>query len=315
MDSTEVFIAIIIPLLVSISAWMLTYIVPFIIPRHLSDLLLLFFRFQNPSDPSEIRIYINQFLNYNDWKILTAKGMLLRIFEGKLEKFEKEEKKYWNRFQGTIEKIPLKNAIKNIEDTLNESSQTDMDPVQSRLRNYTRTQLNRWLKLYQTYSEKNPNATLWHFIEFKRKDLEFIFDIDPTPRPEGYSPAIKGKIPNTYEELKKKLSYLFLIESNGQWLNSDRSREASEENFLKEVGLEKPGYSNEKERSNIFNKILLNLNLNEEENKKVLSIALSDMEESMEIFKNIIKNCSDITPLKTRFLDKLKNMELKNIEK
>jgi hypothetical protein len=123
MDWTQIFIAIIIPLIVSGTFWMLTYIVPYIIPRQLSEIILFFRKLQNPTDPSEIRIYINQFLKYADWKMLTAKGILEQIFERKYSSFEEEENEYWEGLKDKVESIHIKKAIKEIEEELEELGQ------------------------------------------------------------------------------------------------------------------------------------------------------------------------------------------------
>ena len=58
MDWTQVFITIIIALIVS----SIVFIVPYVIPRPLAGIVLFFRKFQTSTDPSEIRMYINQYL-------------------------------------------------------------------------------------------------------------------------------------------------------------------------------------------------------------------------------------------------------------
>jgi hypothetical protein len=84
MDWIQAFITIIIALVVS----SIVFIVPYVIPRQLTGIILFFRKFQNPRDPSEISIYINQFLKFPDWKMLISKGILEQIFERKYNNFE-----------------------------------------------------------------------------------------------------------------------------------------------------------------------------------------------------------------------------------
>lgn len=322
MDWTQVSVAIIIPLIVSVIVWTLTYIIPYIFPRQLSKVLLtLFKKFQNPKDPNEIRVYVYQYLKYADWKMLTAKGVLEFIFEKKFINFESEEKEFWNYLKNQVESMPIEDAIKEIKNRLNELGQPVKIDGEVVYQGWEAVGLSRTLDWYQDIYEKNKNANIWYFKELSRNDLHKILNIDPTPNLEqGHPPAVfMGKeMPYrgyTSEELAKIIATkdMKLIEVDGSWNhnNSDDNVIPSPETFLKEIEFEKPVDTTKNEKYKIFNKILLNLNLNEEDNIKGLSIALSDMDDSMALFETIIKEGCDITPLKTRFLNKLRNIEEK----
>jgi hypothetical protein len=180
--------------------------------------------------------------------------------------------------------------------------------------------LSKYLEYYQDKYNENKNTRVWHFKELSREDVNKMLDIDDTPNPEqGFPPAvIMGKKMEfrayTSEEAGKILHMksIQLIETDGKWEQnniSDENKIPTPETFLMEVGLEKPIAITKNEKYKIFNNILLNFNLEEDDNKKGLSVALSDMDESMKMFDTIINECSDITPLKARFLNKLKNKE------
>lgn len=317
MDWTQVTLAIIIPLIVSVVAWTLTYILPYIIPRQFSDFILYFMKFQNPKDPNEIQIYINQYLEYVDWKMLTAKGMLDAIFEHKFEKFEIEEKEFWNELKNKIEIVPVKEGIRDIKNRLKELGQPKTINGELRYQGFEAVGLSRLLEFYQDVCRENEETNIWHFKELSKDELHRMLNIDVTPNIEqGQSPAVifgnempyrKYTTREVAEIMAKKNMQLF--EVNGKWTNesADKTEIASPESFLLETGLEKPVENTSNQKIKIFNKILLNLDLKEHDNIKGLSIALSDMEDSMAMFKTIIHDGSDITPLKTRFLNKLKN--------
>jgi hypothetical protein len=76
MDWTQILITVLVSLIVSGLVWILTYIVPFVYPRQISEKILFLTRTnENPIDPDEIRVYIHQYLNYDDWKMLTVKEL------------------------------------------------------------------------------------------------------------------------------------------------------------------------------------------------------------------------------------------------
>jgi len=316
MDWIQALITVIIALVVS----SIVFIIPYVIPRQLTGIILLFRKFQNSTDPSEISIYINQFLKYTDWKMLISKGILEQIFERKYNNFEEEEKKYWDELKDKVESVQIKDAIKGIQDELDELEQPIEKNGKIVYSGFHAVNLSRYLEYYQDKYKENKNTKVWHFKELSRDDVNKMLDIDDTPNPEQGFPAavIMGKKMEfrayTSEEAGKILHMksIQLIETDGKWEQnniSDENNIPTSETFLMEVGLEKPIEITENGKYKIFNNILLNFNLEEEDNKKGLSVALSNMDESMKMFDTIINECSDITPLKTRFLNKLKNKE------
>ena len=104
--------------------------------------------------------------------------------------------------------------------------------------------------------------------------------------------------------------YLFLrnkqfFEIDGKWVSLDNNLIPSSDSFLNKVGIEKPREISKTEKAKIFNHILLNFKLEKNVYRMGLSLALSDMDDSMMIFESIINNCTDITPLKWKILNKL----------
>ena len=113
------------------------------------------------------------------------------------------------------------------------------------------------------------------------------------------------------------LREMVLTEEDGRWTHGSNEI-ASKDNFLTEIGLKKSIEINQDEIYKSFNKILLNLDLSDDINRKGFSIALSDMDESMEIFEKIFGMGNNITSLKTEILIKIEkimeNAELKYME-
>jgi hypothetical protein len=250
--------------------------------------------------------------------MLIAKGILDQIFERKYINFEYEEQKFWDKLKDKIEVMPIKHAIKEIEDELkelNESQEIKETPFYTNIQNT----LSKYLEIYHGWYNNNKNTKIWHFKELSREELNKMLNIDITPYPEkGYKPAVwMGKeMPfrgYTSEEFAKILSVknTQLFEINGKWTHqtSMENKIPSAETFLREVGLEIPLKTNKTEKYEIFNNILFNFNLEEEDNKKVFSIALSDMRDSEEMFKIVISKGTDIIPLKSRFLKLVNDME------
>ncbi|MCE7698801.1 MAG: hypothetical protein K8E24_008220 [Methanobacterium paludis] len=87
MDWIQISIAIFIPLVVSIFAWTLTYIIPYIRPNWVSNTVIKVTK-NNPKDPIEIGLIINQFSKYDDWKRLTASKRIKQMFTQKVREIE-----------------------------------------------------------------------------------------------------------------------------------------------------------------------------------------------------------------------------------
>jgi len=323
MDWTQV----IIPLGVSIIFWILTFIAPYLFPSQFSGVILFLKKRHTLRDPSEIRLYVNQFFKYDDWKMLTAKGMLLCSFERKLNSFKKEEKEYWQVLKDKIEIIPIKGAIKEIEDELEKLNQPIIVNGQPIYKGFTAVTLSKLLESYQDWYQKNKNINVWRFKEISFEDFENNLDLDSTKikkkafemsmeerlRSSIYYPnVVGGKIVDngyTPKDFVKLIGLreMVLTEEDGRWTHGSNEI-ASKDNFLTEIGLKKSIEINQDEMYKSFNKILLNLDLSEDIIKKGFSIALSDMEESMEIFETIFGMGNNITSLKTEILNEFKKI-------
>ena len=114
MDIQSVWI-IIVPIIVSIFVWLLTYIIPFIFPYQVTWLMLLFTKGMDPKDPIGIKILVNQFMKYNDWKRLTAMQRLRRIFKKKLNEIVVEETKKWKKYDKHLICIPFNRFMDDLE--------------------------------------------------------------------------------------------------------------------------------------------------------------------------------------------------------
>jgi len=166
-----------IPLGVSIIFWILTFILPYLFPSQFSWIILVLKKRHTLKDPSEIRLYVNQFFKYDDWKMLTAKGMLLSSFERKLDFFKKEEKEYWQVLKDKIEIIPIKSAINEIEYELEKLNQPIIVNGQPIYKGFTAVTLSKLLESYQAWYQKNQNINVWRFKEISLKDFENYFKI------------------------------------------------------------------------------------------------------------------------------------------
>ncbi|KAF5042836.1 hypothetical protein DSECCO2_508470 [anaerobic digester metagenome] len=107
MDRLQIFLAIFIPLIVSVLAWTLTYIIPYTSPNWLSNRVLTFTKNQ-PTDPIEIGIIINQFSKYDDWKRLTANKKMKQMFIRKIREIEKNNELNWSDAKKNVFNIPLR---------------------------------------------------------------------------------------------------------------------------------------------------------------------------------------------------------------
>lgn len=326
-----------IPLGVSIIFWILTFILPYLFPSQFSWIILVLKKRHTLKDPSEIRLYVNQFFKYDDWKMLTAKGMLLSSFERKLDFFKKEEKEYWQVLKDKIEIIPIKGAIKEIEDELRKLNQPIIVNGEPYYKGFTAVTLSKVLESYQDWYKKNKKINVWRFKEISLEDFENNLDLDSTKikkkasemsleerlRSTIYYPNVIGGVivdngytPKDFVKLIG-LREMVLTEEDGRWTHGSNEI-ASKDNFLTEIGLKKSIEINQDEIYKSFNKILLNLDLSDDINKKGFSIALSDMDESMEIFEKIFGMGNNITSLKTEILIKIEkimeNAELKYME-
>ncbi len=292
-------------MIVSGLVWILTYIVPFVYPRQISEkILFLNSTNENPIDPDEIRVYIHQYLNYDDWKMLTAKGTLKHFFDKKFEEFQENENKFWEGLKDKVESIPIKDAIKEIENELEESNIS-----------IHKESLSKLLEKYQRLYQKNKNTKIWYFKELSNEDSNKLLKIDTTPNIEkGHPPAVmmgeempfRGYTPEEFAKIFELRNKQF-IERDGKWVShSDNNKIPSSDSFLMKVGIEKPVEISKNQKSKIFNHILLNFKLEENVYKKGFSVALSNMDDSVMIFESILNNCSDITPLKRKILNKIK---------
>jgi len=316
-----------IPLGVSIIFWILTFILPYLFPSQFSWIILVLKKRHTLKDPSEIRLYVNQFFKYDDWKMLTAKGMLLSSFERKLDFFKKEEKEYWQVLKDKIEIIPIKGAIKEIEDELRKLNQPIIVNGEPYYKGFTAVTLSKVLESYQDWYKKNKKINVWRFKEISLQDFENNLDLDSTKikkkasemsleerlRSTIYYPNVIGGVivdngytPKDFVKLIG-LREMVLTEEDGRWTHGSNEI-ASKDNFLTEIGLKKSIEINQDEIYKSFNKILLNLDLSDDINKKGFSIALSDMDESMEIFERIFGMGNNITSLKTEILIEFKKI-------
>ena len=276
-------------------------------------------------------------VKYDDWKMLTAKGMLLSSFERKLDFFKKEEKEYWQVLKDKIEIIPIKGAIKEIEDELRKLNQPIIVNGEPYYKGFTAVTLSKVLESYQDWYKKNKKINVWRFKEISLEDFENNLDLDSTKikkkasemsleerlRSTIYYPNVIGGVivdngytPKDFVKLIG-LREMVLTEEDGRWTHGSNEI-ASKDNFLTEIGLKKSIEINQDEIYKSFNKILLNLDLSDDINRKGFSIALSDMDESMEIFEKIFGMGNNITSLKTEILIKIEkimeNAELKYME-
>jgi len=269
--------------------------------------------------------------------MLTAKGMLLSSFERKLDFFKKEEKEYWQVLKDKIEIIPIKGAIKEIEDELRKLNQPIIVNGEPYYKGFTAVTLSKVLESYQDWYKKNKKINVWRFKEISLEDFENNLDLDSTKikkkasemsleerlRSTIYYPNVIGGVivdngytPKDFVKLIG-LREMVLTEEDGRWTHGSNEI-ASKDNFLTEIGLKKSIEINQDEIYKSFNKILLNLDLSDDINRKGFSIALSDMDESMEIFEKIFGMGNNITSLKTEILIKIEkimeNAELKYME-
>jgi hypothetical protein len=295
-------------------------LIVWLFPLQTAKLILIMLKRFPPSKPSEIQNYIDQFLKNNGWKKFTAEGMLGFVFDRKIKEYKKHEIEQWEELIDKIEIIPIKNAINEINDELEKmKSPKIINGQQIQVfadeKAFISKNLEKRLEIYEQYFSENKNVSIWRFEEMSFGEIGEYLELESTsmmnqankmPMEDRlrssvyYPPVVNGKVVN-YGHTTKDIGRMLwlrntvLIEVNGHWTHQLRyngDEIPSKETFLKEHDFKEPVKLSKVEIKNIFDRILSNINIYE--NFKLqqnnLTWALSDKDESIDIFKTIIKN-------------------------
>jgi hypothetical protein len=172
MDYLQIFLAIIIPLAVSVIVWALTYIIPYIMPDQVSKAAF-FFTKNDPIDPIEIRLLINQFLKYDDWKRLTARDRLRRMFKRKVLQIQADKENEWFNEKQKVTSVQIKEAIDGLKDLLHKIS-NDHDVKFFSENYYDKKYLEENEKKYSDIYKSHNNAKIWFYINQNLLPAKFI---------------------------------------------------------------------------------------------------------------------------------------------
>ncbi len=295
-------------------------LIVWLFPLQTSKSILIILKRFPPSKPSEIQNYIDQFLKNNGWKKFTAEGMLGIVFDRKFNEYTDHQIGQWEELINKIEIIPIKNAINEIKDELEKMKSLklingQLMQVFARENAFISKNLEKRLEIYEQYFDENKNVNIWRFEDMSFGEIGGYLELESTslmnkanqmPMEDRlrssvyYPPVVNGKVVN-YGHTPKDIGRILwlrntvLIEVNAHWTHQLRyngDEIPSKETFLKEHDFKKPVKISKDEIKNIFDWIMSNITIHE--NFKLqqnnLTWAMSDKDESMDMFKTIIKN-------------------------
>lgn len=278
MDRLQIFLAIFIPLIVSVLAWTLTYIIPYTSPNWLSNRVLTFTKNQ-PTDPIEIGIIINQFSKYDDWKRLTANKKMKQMFIRKIREIEKNNELNWSDAKKNVFNIPLRDFFDKLNVLLIVLKDEEYEKkhnikfTSEEVKEHFSNKLNELEENKESYSqilEKQPNTLIWgrwysgeDFIEIYNK--------------ENYS------LSSEELELISDLKYTIV----------DKDRSMTIERFLERTGHISPKKMDNKEIITEFNELMLYIDYPHTKSKKDeliyrFALGLSNHEKSSETLNEVI---------------------------
>lgn len=297
MDGLQIFLAIFIPLIVSVLAWTLTYIIPYTSPNWLSNRVLTFTKHQ-PTDPIEIGIIINQFSKYDDWKRLTANKKMKRMFIRKIREIEKNNKLKWSEAKKTVLNIPLSDLLDKLNELLIVLTDEEYEAkhnikfTSKEVKEYFTEKLNELKENKESYSqilEKHPKTLIWGRW-YSGEDFIEIYN--------------KEKYSLTSEELE--------LISDLKYNIVDKDRSMTIERFLERNGHKYPKKMDNKEIITEFNELMLYIDYPHTQSKKDeliyrLALGLSNHEKSSETLNELINEVKgqifskDYNEWKTKF--------------
>lgn len=278
MDGLQIFLAIFIPLIVSVLAWTLTYIIPYTSPNWLSNRVLTFTKNQ-PTDPIEIGIIINQFSKYDDWKRLTANKRMKQMFIQKIREIEKNNELNWSEAKKNVITIPLKDLLIKLDELLavlkdkEYETKHNLQFTSKEVKEHFNKQINELeehnAKCLQIL-EKHPNTILWDKWTSFPDTLE-IYDKE------------------RYSLNSKELEFLLYLE----YATVDKDNKMTTERFLERNGHKNPKRQSNEEITAEFNELILYIDYPHTQSKKDeliyrLALGLSNHEKSSETLNELI---------------------------
>jgi len=166
-----VIITAIISFIIYLILWVIKDIITYTHPSKLSKIIIRFIN--DPRDPVEIRLIINQFLRYDDWKRITAKDRLERMFKNKMKNIEKEKAERWKQIKAVTFCISLKDMIYALKRALSNSFKEEIKGsddkeflisktyLEDALKKINKKELEKELKSYSTIYNNHEKARLW----------------------------------------------------------------------------------------------------------------------------------------------------------
>lgn len=182
LDDLQLALTIFIPLVVSVVAWSLTYIIPYVWPDSLSKIILFFTQNKDPTDPIEIRLLINQFLKYDDWKRLIARDRIKRMFIHKLNSIQIEEIENWNNAKKKITNLNVKDYIDLLTDLcdkiFNHPGENKALVNFFEKYGYDKDVFNKNIEKMSEIYQSNNNAKIWFYCVSKYMPKNFVSDLE-----------------------------------------------------------------------------------------------------------------------------------------
>ncbi len=294
-------LAISIPFVVSIFAWILTYIIPYAWPSWVSNQIIALSK-KDTNDPIEIGIIINQLMKYDDWKRLTAMKKLKRIFKSKIKEIEVVESIKWRNSINNVKCIPLKEVLDISEQVII----------------YLNSENQNLQKLFPDNNKKRFLNNIEFFKEKKDQHSEIL-----TRNPDSkvwWHDDISNKFKSSYSKKEYDLPIdqftiiIQLYDDSGYLTFIDENNSMTPEKFLLKKNIEKPKKYSYFEIENIFQNIILYLSYPHSSSKKEdfsyrLALGLSSHKLSSDAIKDII-NEIEVQILTKDYKDTVKKLNL-----
>jgi hypothetical protein len=251
-------------------------------------------------EPMDILLLLNQLGDIDNSKLGTAQIKLSKIFETRFIDYENQEIDFYEQIHAKVRSEPLAGWISEYEKNLEKlKSEYDADPSFSS----EISKLQQDLKSHRHQLNKHPNSIIWSVDGLTTEEACKILDIETnTPKnpnfrdPLHYPALANGKVVKgfTPKEVER------IMELRRPWL--DENGNCTPEQFLEEKGLFKLEEKTQEEIQTLFGKMCFFISGHDNYNlmKQGFSLALSDEENSLELFVGFLKNI-------TEFEEKLKN--------
>ena len=216
-------------------------------PLQLSRVVLLITENMETNDPIEIRILVEQFVKYDDWKRLTARGRLKSLFIQKMEEIENDKFMEWDSLMNSLTFLSIDDVVSYLKSVKNEmksskSDNFDFNPtwidfkgLNEYYEEFEAKSLDKHILEYSQIKKEYENAKVWFFMDE---------DLLPLKRAE----INKYNKPLTTHELAVLMTETYpIIDKKGVY---------NKEEVLKRKNFFQPKISSQETLENTFEKVI-----------------------------------------------------------